>query len=387
MSARKLPSPMAFGRTIYEPEHEQFRDVVRRFFAEEVMPNIEDWEKEGLVPKSLWKKAGELGLLCVTVPEEYGGLGADYRYAFIVDEELGYSGTASVTLQVHSDIIAPYILALGTEEQKHRWLPDMVSGDVIGGLCLTEPGTGSDLRNVRTRAVRDGDEWVINGSKTFITNGQNGDLFVVACQTGTKEAPGISLIVVESSRAGFRRGRNLDKLGMKASDTSELFFEDVRVPAENLLGVESGGLRQVMKELPKERIAISIMAMANAQKAFDITLDYVREREAFGKPIAEFQNTQFKLADIRAQLAMGWAYVDQCMARFLKGELTSEEAAIAKLSTTEMQCKIVDDCLQMHGGWGYMWEMPIARIYADARVRRIGGGSSEIMKLIIARAL
>lgn len=387
MSARQLPSPMAFGRTVYEPEHEQFRDVVRRFFNEEVMPNIEDWEKEGLVPKSLWKKAGELGLLCVTVPEEYGGLGADYRYAFIVDEELGYCGTASVTLQVHSDIIAPYILSLGTEDQKKRWLPDMVSGDVIGGLCLTEPGTGSDVRNVRTRAVRDGDEWVINGSKTFITNGQNGDLFVVACQTGTLEAPGISLIVVESHRDGFRRGRNLDKLGMKASDTSELFFENVRVPADNLLGIENGGLRQVMQELPKERLAIATMAMANAQKAFDLTLDYVREREAFGKPIAEFQNTQFKLADIRAQLAMGWAYLDQCIHRFLKDELTSEEAAIAKLSTTEMQCKIIDDCLQMHGGWGYMWEMPIARIYADARVRRIAGGSSEIMKLIIARAL
>ncbi|WP_233270624.1 acyl-CoA dehydrogenase family protein [Chachezhania sediminis] len=387
MSTRKLPSPMMSGRTIYQPEHEQFRDTCRKFFTAEILPNIAQWEKDEIVPRSFWRKAGEMGLLCVTVPEEYGGPGADYLYASIVDEELGYTGQASVTLQVQSDIIAPYILALGTEEQKQAWLPKMVTGEVIGGLCLTEPGTGSDVRNVRTRAVRDGDEYVINGSKTFITNGQNGDLFVVACQTGTGDRKGISLILVEAIRDGFRRGRNLEKLGMKASDTSELFFEDVRVPVTNLLGVENGGLAQVMKELPKERLAIATIAMANAQKAFDITLDYVREREAFGKKIFEFQNTQFKLAEIRSQLAMGWAYLDQCIARFMKDELTGEEAAIAKYSTTEMQCRIIDDCLQMHGGWGYMWEMPISRMYADARVRRIGGGSSEIMKLVIGRAL
>lgn len=387
MSSRKLPSPMMHGRTIYEPEHEQFRDVVRKFFAAEILPNIAQWEKDEIVPREFWRKCGEMGLLCVTVPEEYGGPGADYLYASIIDEELGYTGQASVTLQVQSDIIAPYIMALGTEEQKKKFLPKMVTGEVIGGLCLTEPGTGSDLRGVKTKAVRDGDHYVISGAKTFITNGQNGDLFVVACQTGEGDQKGISLILVEADREGFRRGRNLEKLGLKASDTSELFFDNVRVPVENLLGKENGGLAQVMKELPKERLAIATIAMANAQKAFDITLEYVRDRQAFGKPIFEFQNTQFKLADIRAQLGMGWAYVDQCIARFMKGELTGEEAAIAKLSMTEMQCKIIDDCLQMHGGWGYMWEMPIARMYADARIRRIGGGSSEIMKLIIGRAL
>jgi alkylation response protein AidB-like acyl-CoA dehydrogenase len=378
---------MMHGRTIYEPEHEQFRDVVRKFFAAEILPNIAQWEKDEIVPREFWRKCGEMGLLCVTVPEEYGGPGADYLYASIIDEELGYTGQASVTLQVQSDIIAPYIMALGTEEQKKKFLPKMVTGEVIGGLCLTEPGTGSDLRGVKTKAVRDGDHYVISGAKTFITNGQNGDLFVVACQTGEGDQKGISLILVEADREGFRRGRNLEKLGLKASDTSELFFDNVRVPVENLLGKENGGLAQVMKELPKERLAIATIAMANAQKAFDITLEYVRDRQAFGKPIFEFQNTQFKLADIRAQLGMGWAYVDQCIARFMKGELTGEEAAIAKLSMTEMQCKIIDDCLQMHGGWGYMWEMPIARMYADARIRRIGGGSSEIMKLIIGRAL
>jgi len=387
MADRKLPSPMMHGRTIYEPEHEQFRDVVRKFFAAEILPNIAQWEKDGIVPRKFWRKAGEMGILCVTVPEEYGGPGADYLYASIIDEELGYTGQASVTLQVQSDIIAPYILALGTEEQKKKFLPKMVTGEIIGGLCLTEPGTGSDLRGVKTKAVRDGDDYVISGAKTFITNGQNGDLFVVACQTDDGEKKGISLILVEADREGFRRGRNLEKLGLKASDTSELFFDEVRVPVSNLLGKENGGLAQVMKELPKERLAIATISMANAQKAFDITLDYVRDRKVFGKTVLEFQNTQFKLADIRAQLAMGWAYVDQCIARFVKGELTGEEAAIVKLATTEMQCRIVDDCLQMHGGWGYMWEMPIARMYVDARIRRIGGGSSEIMKLIISRAL
>lgn len=387
MPERKLPSPMLTGRTIYAPEHEQFRDVCRRFFADEITPNIAQWEKAGIVPRSFWRKAGEMGLLCATVPEEYGGPGCDFRFAAIVDEELGYTGQASVTLQAHSDIIAPYILTLGTEEQKRTWLPKMVSGEVIGGLCLTEPGTGSDVRSIRTRAVRDGDHYVINGAKTFITNGQNGDLFIVACKTDGAGDKGLSLLLVEADRDGFRRGRNLEKLGMKASDTSELFFEDVRVPVSNLLGEENAGLRQVMTELPKERLTIATVAMGNSQKAFDITLDYVRERQAFGKPIFDFQNTQFKLAELRAQLAMGWAYLDQCIARFLDGALSAEEAAIAKYSLTEMQCKLIDDCLQMHGGWGYMWEMPIARMYADARVRRIGGGSSEIMKLIIARAL
>jgi long-chain-acyl-CoA dehydrogenase len=376
------------NRAIYEPEHQLYRDQVRRFFESELIPNIATWEKEGITPRSLWLKAGAAGLLCPTIPTEYGGPGADFRYMCVVDEELGYTGQASFTIQTHTDIIAAYLEALGTEAQKRKWLPPMVRGEVIGAIALTEPHAGSDLKALRTSARREGDEYVINGSKTFITNGINSDLVIVACKTVPElGAKGVSLILVEGDRPGFQRGRRLEKMGMKASDTAELFFEDVRVPVSNLLGEENRGFAQVMHEIPKERLSIATIAMASAQKAFDMTVQYVKERQVFGKPLMDFQNTQFKLAELKTQLTAGWALVDQCIRQQMDHTLTSDQAACAKLFTTELQCRTVDECLQLHGGWGYMAEMPISRMYVDARVRRIAGGSSEVMKMLIARTL
>jgi acyl-CoA dehydrogenase len=306
----------------------------------------------------------------------------------VIDEELGYTGQASFTIQTHTDIVAAYVEALGTEAQKRRWLPRMVSGEMIGAVAMTEPHAGSDLKAIRTTARRDGDEYVISGSKTFITNGINADLIIVVAKTAPElGSKGVSLIVVEGDTPGFRRGKRLKKMGMKASDTAELFFDDVRVPVDNLLGQENLGFRQVMHEIPKERLSIATVAMGASQKAFDITVAYVKERKVFGKSLMEFQNTQFKLAELKAQLTVAWAHLDQCIARQVEHRLTSDEAAIAKLFNTELQCKIVDECLQLHGGWGYMAEMPISRMYTDARVRRIAGGSSEIMKMLIARTL
>jgi len=379
---------MMENRAIYQPEHEQFRTSVRRFFAEELMPNIEGWEEDGIIPRRLWKKAGEMGLLCPTVGPEYGGPGGDFLYLCVVDEELGYTGQASFTIQTHTDIVAAYIEALGTEEQKQRWLPRMVTGELIGAIAMTEPHAGSDLKAITTTARRDGEEYVISGSKTFITNGINADLIIVVAKTAPELGrKGVSLIVVEAERAGFARGKRLKKIGMKASDTAELFFDDVRVPASNLLGAENAGFTQVMSEIPKERLSIATIAMASAQKAFDLTVAYAKERMIFGKPLMEFQNTQFKLAELKTQLTVGWAHLDHCIARHVQGKLTSDEAAIAKLFNTELQCRVVDECLQLHGGWGYMVETPIARMYTDARVRRIAGGSSEVMKMLIARTL
>ena len=379
---------MMEGRSIYKPEHELFRQSVRRFFAEELMPDIARWEEEGIIPKELWRKAGAAGLLCPTVSPEYGGAGGDFLYLCIVDEELGYTGQASFTIQTHTDIVAAYVEALGTEEQKQRWLPKMVAGEMIGAVAMTEPHAGSDLKAITTTARREGDEFVINGSKTFITNGINADLIIVVAKTAPElGSKGVSLIVVEGDRAGFRRGKRLKKMGMKASDTAELFFDDVRVPAANLLGEENRGFAQVMTEIPKERLSIATVALGATQKAFDTTVAYVKERKVFGKHLIEFQNTQFKLAELKAHLTVAWAHLDHCIARQLDHRLTSDEAAIAKLFNTELQCRMVDDCLQLHGGWGYMAEMPISRMYTDARVRRIAGGSSEIMKMLIARTL
>ncbi len=376
------------GRSIYEPEHQLYREQVRRFFAAELMPHIDQWEEEGVIPRELYRKAGSAGLLCPCTPEAYGGPGADFRYMCVVDEELGYTGQSSFTIQTHTDIISAYLEALGTEEQKKCWLPRMVRGETIGAIALTEPHAGSDLKAMRTTARREGDEYVISGSKTFITNGINADLIIVACKTAPElGAKGVSLILVEGDRAGFRRGRRLKKMGMKASDTAELFFDDVRVPASNLLGEENRGFAQVMHEIPRERLSIATIATASAQKAFDITVDYVKERQLFGKPLMDFQNTQFKLAELKTQLTAAWALIDQSITRQMAGTLTTDEAACAKLFTTELQCRMVDDCLQMHGGWGYMSEMPISRMYVDARVRRIAGGSSEVMKMLIARTL
>jgi acyl-CoA dehydrogenase len=379
---------MMENRKIYEPEHELFRATVRKFFAAELMPNIGEWEKEGLIPKALWRKAGEAGLLCPTLEAEYGGAGGDFRYLCVVDEELGYTGQGSFTIQTHTDIVAAYIEALGSREQKKTWLPKMVTGEAIGAIAMSEPHAGSDLKAISTTAKRDGDAFIINGAKTFITNGINADLFIVVVKTAPELGPkGVSLMLVEADRPGFRRGKRLDKMGMKASDTAELFFDDVRVPASNLLGQENKGFSQVMSEIPKERLSIATVAMGASQKAFDITVAYVKERKVFGKNLIDFQNTQFKLAELKTQLTVAWAHLDHCIARYVDGKLTSDEAAIAKLFNTELQCRVVDECLQLHGGWGYMSEVPISRMYTDARVRRIAGGSSEVMKMLIARTL
>lgn len=379
---------MMEGRSIYEPEHELFRATVRKFFATELMPNIAKWEEDGIIPKELWRKAGKAGLLCPTLDEAYGGGGGDFRYLCIVDEELGYTGQNSFTIQTHTDIVAAYIEALGTEDQKKKWLPKMAAGELVGAIAMTEPQAGSDLKAITTSAKRDGDDLVINGAKTFITNGINCDLVIVVAKTAPELGrKGVSLVVVETDRKGFRRGKRLAKMGMKASDTAELFFDDVRVPASNMLGEENKGFTQVMHEIPKERLSIATVAMGASQKAFDLTVAYVKERKAFGKPLIDFQNTQFKLAELKTQLTVAWAHLDHCIARHIQGKLTSDEAAIAKLFNTELQCRMVDDCLQMHGGWGYMSEMPISRMYVDARVRRIAGGSSEVMKMLIARTL
>lgn len=379
---------MMENRAIYGPEYEELRRTVRRFFEKELLPNIARYEEEGIIPRDLWLKAGQTGLLCPTVGPEYGGAGGDFLHLSIIDEELGYTGQASFTIQTHTDIVASYIEALGSEEQKQRWLPKMVSGELIGAVAMTEPHAGSDLKAISTTARRDGDDFVIKGQKTYITNGINADLIIVVCKTAPELGRnGVSLIVVDAPRDGFERGKRLKKMGMKASDTAELFFDDVRVPVTNLLGTENAGFKQVMHEIPKERLSIATIAMAAAQKAFDTTVAYVKERIVFGKPLIEFQNTQFKLAELKTHLQVGWAHLDQCIAKHLKGELTSDEAAVAKLFNTELQCRVVDECLQLHGGWGYMAETPIARMYTDARVRRIAGGSSEIMKMLIARTL
>ena len=377
------------NRPVYNSDHELFRDNARRFFREELEPNIDQWEKEGRLPREFWRKAGENGFHCCGIPEEYGGPGADFMYNMVLSEEVGYAvGGASVGFSVSSDIVAYYLLHSGSEEQKQQWLPKMVSGEAIPSIGMTEPGCGSDLKAVRTIAMRDGDEYVINGQKTFITNGQNCDFVLLACSTDPEAgAKGISLIIVEADRAGFSRGRNLEKIGQKAADTSELFFSDVRVPVSNLLGKEGGGFAVLMNELPRERITIACRAFAEAQRAYELTVEYVKERKAFGQKISEFQNTQFKLAEIKTDLAVGWSFIDQCLVKIHGGKLTPEEGAMAKLWTTETGNKIVDACLQLFGGYGYMSEYPISRLYVDSRVRRIYGGTSEIMKLVIGRTV
>lgn len=377
------------SRAIYSSEHELFRENVRRFFRTELEPNIDQWEEQSVIPRSLWEKAAENGFLCCGVPEEYGGPGADFLYNMVLSEETGYAiGGASVGFSVQADIVAYYLMNAGSEEQKKYWLPKMVTAEKIAAIGMTEPGVGSDLKSLRTSAVRDGDEYVINGQKTFITNGQNCDFVLVACTTDpSKGGRGISMIIVECDSPGFSRGRNLDKIGQKAADTSEMFFQDVRVPVGNLVGEEGEGFKIMMRELPRERITIACRAQAEAQRAFDLTVTYTKERKAFGKAIAEFQNTQFVLADMKTSLAVGWAYLDQCIKKCDEGTLTPEEGAMAKLWTTENEGKVVDQCLQLFGGYGYMREYPISRMFVDARVRRIYGGTSEIMKLVIGRSL
>ncbi|WP_424811941.1 acyl-CoA dehydrogenase family protein [Roseococcus sp. YIM B11640] len=376
------------ARNVFTAEHEMFREQVRRFVEREIVPHHRDWERTGLVPRELWKKAGAQGLLCTMVAEEYGGGGGDFGHAAVVMEELARAGASGVAFQLHSDIIVPYVSAYASEERKRDWLPRMASGEMIGAIAMTEPGMGSDLKAVRTRAVRDGDHWVINGSKTFISNGQNAGLVIVVCKTDPEAGRrGISLIGVEEGTPGFSRGRNLEKIGMHAQDTSELFFEDVRVPAGNLLGEENGGFRHLMHQLPQERLIIALRAGVVMETMLEKTIAYTKERQVFGHSVFDFQVHRFKLAQAKAEIAMYRVYLDDCIARHMRGELSGEDAAAAKLLGTEMQNRLLDDFLQMHGGYGYMAEFDIGRAWTDARVGRIYGGSSEVMREIIARTL
>lgn len=376
------------NRNIYSDDHELFRDAVRKFVAREIEPNFKRWESAGVVDRAFWKAAGVAGLLCPTVPEAYGGMGLDFRYNAIVNEEFAYH-TGSMTGSVlQSDILADYIVAFGSEEQKQRWLPGMVNGDVIVAVAMTEPGAGSDLQGIRTTARRDGAEFVVNGSKIYISNGQCADLVIVAAKTDPeKGGKGLSLLLVETDREGFRRGRNLDKIGNWSGDTSELFFEDVRVPEANLLGAENRGFAQLMEQLPQERLALAITAQAAAQRAFDEAIAFTKARTAFGQTVFDFQNTRFTLADFAAKLQVGWAHIDWALGRHLSGELTTAEASAAKYWHTEMQWQLVDAALQLHGGAGYMNEYAVAQLWRDARIQRIVGGTSQIMQEIISRAL
>ena len=375
-----------FTRKFFSEEHEIFRDATRRFIENKIVPNHADWEQQGIVSRELWTAAGENGLLCCTVPEEYGGPGGDFLHSVVVNEELAKVGATGPAFPLHSDIIVPYLLAYGSEDQKRNWLPKVVSGETIMAIGMTEPIAGSDLQGIQTKAERDGNHFVLNGQKVWISNGQIADLYIIACKTDPKEgAKGISLILVEGDRDGFKRGKNLEKIGYKAQDTSELFFEDVRVPITNLLCQEGRGFAQLMQQLPQESLVGAIRCATALEAALDDTIKYTKERKAFGRSISDFQNTRFKLAEVKTLAMVTRAFTDQCIQLHLEGKLTAEDAAAAKLQTTEALNKGVDECLQLHGGYGYSWEYPIARAWADARMSRIAGGSSEIMKEIISR--
>lgn len=375
-------------RTIHECEHEIFRDSTRKFFQKEVAPHVERWRSQGCVDREAFQRAGSQGLLLMWAPEELGGLGLeDFRYEQIVIEENMRHGDQGFYLTLHSRLVAPYIGKLGTYEQKHRLLPPCARGDSILGIAMTEPGAGSDLAGMQTRAHREGDEWVLTGAKTYISNGQLGDVFVVAARTDPEQRHGIGLFIVERDMPGFRRGRILPKMGLKSQDTSELFFDQVRVPARNVLGDPAEGFRSLTRFLAEERLVGACMYVAHAQVAFDITLEYVRSRRAFGRPIGAFQNTRFKLAELRASLDAIQTFVDQCVLLQNGGKLTADVAAEAKLLASELEGRVVDECVQLHGGAGYMDEYRISRMYTDARVSRIYAGTSEIMKEIISRSL
>ena len=377
-------------RTIFTAEHEDFRKTVKRFFAEEVVPHREAWEAQQHVDRKLWNKAGEMGLLCVTMPEEYGGLAVDRTYSAILMEEQSYAGDSGVGFSLHSDIVAPYINNFGTKEQKAQYLPRMATGELVGAIAMTEPGTGSDLQAVKTTAVLDGDDYVLNGSKIFITNGYLCDVVVVVAKTGNsgEGAKDISLLIVEAASEGFSKGKPLNKVGMKSQDTCELFFNNVRVPKANLLGGKEGmGFIMLMQELAWERLMIAITSVAGAEAALKHTIEYTKSRKVFGKPVGAFQNTRFKLAEMKAELAIARVYVDRCIELTLKKKLGVDDAATAKYWTSDLMCKVIDECVQLHGGYGYMLEYPVARAWIDARAQRIYGGTNEIMKELIARTI
>ena len=379
---------MHINRNVFRDDHEMLRTTVRRFLEKECVPKQAEWDKAGKVDRETWLKAGREGLLCVTLPTEYGGGGGDFGHAAVLNEEINRAGVSGLGFAVHSDIIAPYIARLGNEEQKQRWLPKVCSGESILAIGMTEPGTGSDLKAVRTTAIRDGDDYVINGSKTFISNGLNADLIVMVCKTDPAAgSKGVSLIVVEADREGFRRGRKLEKVGQHAQDTAELFFDNVRVPVSNRLGEEGKGFAYLMAELPQERLSIAIGAAAKLEACLEHTLNYVKDRRAFNQTVWDFQNTKFKLADIKAQAVAVRLMIDHYLTEHVRRRLTLEEAAVAKLFATEALGKALDEMVQLHGGYGYMLEYPVARAFADARVMRIYGGTSEVMRDLISRKL
>ena len=374
-------------RTVYREDHEQFREQARRFFEREVVPFHAQWERDGIVPKEVWRKAGREGLLNTLLPEPYGG-GGDFGHAAVLIEEVARTGASGLGFALHSDIVAPYLHTYGSTAQKDRWLPRMAAGELIGAIAMTEPGAGSDLKSVRTTARREGDHYVINGSKTFITNGINCELVIVVAKTAPElGAKGVSLIVVEEGTPGFSKGRKLEKIGLMAQDTSELFFDNVRVPADHLLGEENMGFKYLMHELAQERLVVAVRAAASIETFLQKTVDYTRERKAFGQTVFEFQNTRFKLAEAKAQATMLRVFVDDCMRLHMTRDLSPERAAMVKLNATALQNRLLDEFLQLHGGYGYMTEYQVGRAWTDARIGRIYGGSDEIMKEIIARTL
>src|SRR5271166_6052954 len=375
-------------RKLFSEEHELYRDQVRRFIEREITPHHAKWEKDKVVPRSVWLAAGRAGLLCPSISAEYGGCGGDRLHSMVVIEELARAGATGPGFALHSDIVAPYIFAYGAEEQRRRYLPAMARGEIIGAIAMSEAGAGSDLQGVRTTAVRRGNGYVLNGSKTFITNGQNADLVIVVAKTDPAlGAKGITLFLVDSGLPGFSRGRNLEKLGMHAQDTSELFFQDVELSGDARLGAEGQGFILLMKELAWERLQIAIAGIASAEAALQATVDYVRQRKVFGQTVFDFQTTKHKLAELKTEIQIGRTFVDRCIQHIMDGDLDATTAAMAKYWITDLQCKVIDQCLQLHGGYGYMMEYPITRAYADARVQRIYGGTNEIIKELIARTL
>lgn len=370
-------------------EHQIFQQAVKDFVQKEIAPYHNEWEKEGKVPKEIWQKAGAQGMLCMDFPEEYGGLGIkDFRYNAIIAEELAKINASGPGFILQNDIMAPYFLSYFTEAQKKKWMPKMPTGELITAIAMTEPGTGSDLGNVRTTAIKKSDHYLLNGAKTFITNGIMSDLIIVVAKTDPDaKHQGITLLLVEEGMKGFTRGKNLEKIGLKAQDTAELFFEDVQVPHENLLGQEGQGFFYLMNNLPQERLSIAAMGIASAEAALEWTIKYCQERKAFGRPIGKFQNSRFKLAEMKTETTIARTFVDQCIMEHNENKLTVEKAAMAKYWVTDLQCKVIDECLQLHGGYGYMTEYPIAKAYTDARVQRIYGGTNEIMKEIIGRSM
>ena len=375
-------------RTLFSPEHETFRDSFRRFAEREIAPFHEQWEEQGFVDREVWRKAGANGFLCMTMPEAYGGSAADKLYSVVQMEELARGGYSGIGYGLHNEIVAPYLLHYGSDEQKRRYLPAMARGDMIGAIAMSEPSAGSDLQGVKTTAIRHGDHYVLNGSKTFITNGWHADLVIVVAKTNPEAgAKGTSLLLVERGMPGFETGQRLKKMGLKAQDTSELFFNDVKVPLGNLLGAENRGFISLMEQLPWERLQIAIGAAAKSQAAIDWTLAYVKDRRVFGQTVAHFQNTRFKLAELQTQVQVAQVFVDKCLELLLQDQLDTATASMAKYWVSDLENKVMDECVQLFGGYGYLLEYPIARAFVDARVQRIYGGTSEIMKEVISRAL